>query len=99
MTPATFDMTQGAPGRSSTGELANRGRAIWAIDWTDVRLGIASTKSVQRKTNEADDLYNCIIKANIRHYMLTSTQWTVEIEDPNRHFVFRNFTAAAPTLT
>ena len=82
-----------------SGELANRGRAIWAIDWTDVRLGIAGTKSVQRKTNEADNLYNCIIKPNIRHYMLTSTQWTVEIEDPNRHFVFRNFTAAAPTLT
>ena len=82
-----------------TGDQGNRARTLWAIDWTDVMVGIAGTSSAKRQTNLADDLYTCIIKANVHHYLLESTQWTTIIEDPNRHYIIDNFSDDCPTLT
>lgn len=86
-------------GAAPSGDLANRGRTMWGIDWSDFQLGIAATASKQRQTNEADNLYNTVIRANISHYMLESTTWTAILEDPTRSHVVNNFSAAAPSLT
>lgn len=90
----------GAPSGISpaTTDLANRGRALWMIDWSDIQWGVAATASVNRQTNVADDLYNCVIKPNIHHYMLNSMTWTGIMEDPNRHWIFRNFNSSRPYL-
>lgn len=79
--------------------IRNRGRTVWAIDWSDVQVGIAQTNSATRMTNEADDIYNTIIKANIHHYQLNSTKWSVVVEDPNRHYGIDNFNDDCPVLT
>lgn len=79
--------------------IKSRGRTIWAIDWTDIVIGIAGSNSANRQTNIYDNLYNCVIKPNIHHYQLTSTTWTTIMEDPARHYVIDNFSDACPTLT
>jgi len=76
-----------------------RARTVWMIDWTDFQLGIAATNSAVRQTNIADNLYNCVITPNVRHYQLNSTTWTSIVEDPNRHYVIDNFSGACPTVT
>lgn len=75
------------------------GRVLWALDWSDIELGIAGTNSVVRRTNEADSLYNYVMKINAKHVTLNSQTWCPIIEDPNRHMIFRNFSSAAPTLS
>ena len=91
--------TASVDGAAPTGDQANRGRNIWGIDWSDLEVGIAGSSSVQRQTNVADNLYNCIIKPNVSHYMLNSTMWTAILQDPARHHISRNFSDAAPILT
>lgn len=78
---------------------ANRARYLWFIDWSDIELGVAGTNSAQRRTNEADQLYNYVIKANIKHVTLNSMTWCPIIEDPNRHYIVENFSEACPSLT
>jgi hypothetical protein len=78
---------------------SNRGRALWILDWSDIELGVAGTNSATRRTNEADQLYNYVIKANIKHVTLNSMQWCPIIEDPNRHYIVENFSDACPSLT
>lgn len=77
----------------------NRGRTMWLIDWSDFEIGIAGTNSANRQTNVASDLYNCIIQPNVTHFQHNSTTWTTIIEDPARHFIADNFSAACPTIT
>jgi hypothetical protein len=77
----------------------SRGRYLWLIDWSDVELGLAGTASANRQTNIYDNLYKCVIKPNIDHYLLNSKTFTVIIEDPNRHLLIRNFSDACPILT
>jgi hypothetical protein len=78
---------------------ANRGRVLWALDWTDIELGVAGTNSKVRQTNEADELYQYIMKVNVKHVTMNSMTWTAIIEDPNRHYIVENFSAACPTIT
>lgn len=77
----------------------SRGRALWAIDWSDVTTGIFGAQSVNRTNNTADDIYNCVITPNIRHHQLESTKWTSILENPNRHLIVHNFSDATPKLT
>lgn len=77
----------------------SRGRQLWFPDWTDVHIDVTDTKSVSRKTNEADELYRCVIQPNVRHYQLNSQTIQVQVEDPNRHLIFENFSGACPTIT
>lgn len=74
------------------------GRALWAIDWSDVKIGLAGAKSVQRQTNVADDLYNCVITPNVNHYNLMSKTIAVMLQDPNRSAMFENFSDGCPTV-
>jgi len=83
-------------GAAPAGDLGNRGRVLWGVDWSDFLLGIVASSSVQRQTNTADNLYNCIIKPNISHYMLNSVMWTSILQDPARHLIRHNF-GSAPT--
>lgn len=76
----------------------NRHRRLWGLDWSDIQIGIGGTASVPRQTNEADNLYNCVVKINKHHFQLASTQWTSIIEDPTRHFIFKNFSGECPIL-
>lgn len=78
---------------------ANRQRFIFMLDWTDIELGMAGTNSAVRRTNEADQLYNYVIRINAKHITLNSQTWCPIIEDPNRHYLVKNFSAACPTLT
>lgn len=78
---------------------SNRGRALWFLDWSDIELGVAGTNSAVRRTNEADELYNYVIKINAKHVTLDSMTWTPIIEDPNRHYIVENFSSACPVLT
>jgi hypothetical protein len=75
------------------------GRAIWGIDWSDFKIGLAGAQTVQRQTNIADNLYNCIITPNVNHYNLTSKSIAVMLDNPNRHMLIENFGSACPTLT
>ena len=79
--------------------IRSRGRTMWALDWSDIMIGIAGTNSANRQTNIYDNLYNCVIKPNITHYQLNSTSWTTILEDPSRHYVVDNFSDACPVLT
>ncbi len=78
---------------------ANRQRFVFMLDWTDIELGMVGTNSAVRRTNEADQLYNYIIKINAKHITLNSATWCPIIEDPNRHYLVRNFANTCPTLT
>jgi len=75
------------------------GRALWAIDWSDLMIGLAGAKTVQRQTNVADNLYNCVIDPNVNHYNLSSRTIAAMLQDPNRHAMFENFSGACPTIT
>ena len=71
--------------------LKPRARALWMLDWTDIHINVIKTSSVKRQTNTADDLYNCVIKPNVTHYMLNSKTFEVRVGDPNRHSIIENF--------
>jgi hypothetical protein len=77
----------------------NRGRVIWIIDWSDVKIGLIKSRSVSRKTNELDDIFNCVIQPVVKHYQLQSTTWTAILEDPARHYIIENFSDDCPTIT
>lgn len=77
----------------------NRGRVLWFLDWSDIEFGVAGTNSAVRRTNEADQLYNYVIRINAKHVTLNSMTWCPIIEDPNRHYIVENFAAGCPTLT
>jgi len=78
----------------------NRQRTMWALDWSDIQLGIADSNSVQRVSPDpaTDRLYNCVIKAVQNTYILKSKKWTSIIEDPLRHYVLKNFSGDCPVL-
>lgn len=76
----------------------NRGRFIWVIDWSDFKLGIVKSRTVNRKTNEADDIYNCVMQPVVKHYTLSSTTWTTILEDPARHYIIENFSDECPEI-
>lgn len=77
----------------------NRGRTLWFLDWTDIMLGVVGTNSAVRRTNEADALYNYVMKINAKHVTLDSMTWCPVIEDPNRHYICENFGPACAQLT
>lgn len=77
----------------------NRARSLWAVDWSDILIGVLGNRSVTRQTNKADDIYNCVIDPNINHYKLNSRTIEVQVGNTNRHLVVENFADACPTVT
>jgi hypothetical protein len=74
-------------------------RQIIALDWSDLEVSVMESNSVTRETSEYDELYRNRIKINKAHTRLNSVKWSAVLEDPNRHYVIRNFAAGCPTLT
>lgn len=77
----------------------NRARSLWAIDWSDVLIGVLGSRSVTRQTNLADDIYNCVIDPNVNHYKLNSRTIEVQVGNANRHLVVENFADSCPSVT
>lgn len=77
----------------------NRARSLWAIDWSDINIGVLANRSVTRTTNKADDIYSCVIDPNINHYKLNSRTIEVQVGNVNRHAVYENFADACPSVT
>lgn len=81
-------------------DLKTINREIWLLDFTDVTIGIAGTKSVLRKYDsktQAD--YQCVIDENPKTVKLMSKTWTVIVGDTDRHLVIKNFADEVPTIT
>ena len=73
-------------------------RAMWFVDWSDVKIGIAGTNSITRKQPhpETDRLYKCRMAHKETEYSLRSTKWTTMMDVPARHLIIENFDANAP---
>lgn len=84
---------------ANSGVDASRGRELWLLDWSDIKIGLAGTASATRQTNVADSLYNCVITPNVNHYQLSSKTIAAMIEVPNRHAIIGNISSLCPTMT
>lgn len=84
----------------SDADQKNRQRVMWALDWSDIQVGVANSSSVQRKTPhpDVDSLYKCIIKNTDNTYLLKSKTWTAILQDPLRHYVIKNFDGGCPLI-
>jgi hypothetical protein len=71
----------------------NRSRALWLLDWSDIRKGVAGSNSVTRKSPNAaiDRLYRCRMNSVSREYSLRSETWTAMLDRPHRHLLLENF--------
>jgi hypothetical protein len=79
--------------------IKSRGRQLLFPDWSDFNIALADTRSVNRQTNVADNLYNCVIQPNVNHYQLQSKMIQAQLGDPNRHLSIENFSDECATLT
>ena len=68
-------------------------RALWFIDWSDVKIGIAGTNAVTRKQPHPDVQreYKCRMAHKETEYSLRSTTWTTMMDVPARHLLIENF--------
>lgn len=93
---SAFNGTSTTTGMAGTN---NVHRMLWVIDWSDFYMGITGTNSRESRTNEADELYRYRIKINHKYVSMNSLTFVPVLEDPNRHLIYRNFSAACPTVT
>jgi hypothetical protein len=95
----------GTGGAQGSVDFRSRGRAIWAIDWSDFNIGIVATNSAKREYrgqtySNANALFATVITPNTKHYDLRSTTWTTQLGDASRHAVIENFSLdVAPSVT
>jgi hypothetical protein len=96
------DLISATPTTDGTNnDFQSRSRTLWALDWSDIRVGVAGTNSVTRKNPapEVMDAYRCRMNAVIKEYSLRSTTWTTMIDRPQRHLVIQNFSANEPSVS
>jgi len=96
------DLISATPTSDGTNnDFQSRSRALWLLDWSDIRVGVAGTNSVTRKNPapEVMDAYRCRMSAVIKEYSLRSTTWTTMMDRPQRHLIIQNFSDANPTVT
>lgn len=81
-------------------DFKSRARQLWFIDWSDISIGIAGSMSVTRKSPnpETNDLYKCVMVANVKTFNLRSQKWTVMVDRPHRHLIIHNFSDACPKI-
>ena len=93
--------TPTSDGSGGNNDFQSRSRTLWALDWSDIRVGVAGTNSVTRKNPapEVMDAYRCRMNAVIKEYSLRSTTWTTMIDRPQRHLIIQNFSANEPSVT
>lgn len=75
------------------------GRYLWLLDWSDLWLGVGGARSVARKTNEADNMYNCVIQPVVTHYQLYSETICAGMDDPNRSAIITDFSDECPAIS
>lgn len=94
------DMLSAFPATVSGVDFKARARALWFLDFSDISIGIAGTKSVTRKTPDpaTNALYNCVIQSDTQEINLRSTKWTAMLDRPQRHLLIQNFSGACPTV-
>jgi hypothetical protein len=95
------DMLSAFPATVGAGvDFKSRARQIWFLDWSDISVGIAGTKSVKRKQPDvnSNSLYKCVITPNVKEYNLRSTKWTVLVDRPHRHLIIQNFSGNCPKV-
>lgn len=96
------DLISATPTSDGTNnDFQSRSRALWLLDWSDIRIGVAGTNSVTRRNPapEVMDAYRCRMNAVIKEYSLRSTTWTTMMDRPQRHLIIQNFSDANPTVT
>jgi hypothetical protein len=79
-----------------------RARQLWFIDWSDIKIGVAKTKQVTRRSpNPNTDLadYQCVIEPTVKTYDLRSKMWTVLLDRPNRHLIYHNYSLDCPKIS
>lgn len=83
----------GSGNESLSAEYSKVMRAMWFIDWSDVKIGIAGTNSVTRKwpKPEVMESYKCRMDHKETEYSLRSTKWTTMMDVPARHLIVENF--------
>ena len=86
-------------GAADDQDFKTRARCLWALDWSDIQVGVGGTSSVTRKSPdpETDRLYKCRISSNSTEHNLRSTKWTTFLDRPDRHLLIQNFSLG--TLT
>lgn len=95
----------GSGGAQGSVDFRSRGRAIWAIDWSDFNIGVVGTNSAKREYrgetfSNANALFATVITPNTKHYDLRSTTWTTQLGDAKRSAVIENFSLEiAPSVT
>jgi hypothetical protein len=96
------DLISATPSSDGTNsDFKSRSRALWLLDWSDIRVGIAGTNSVTRRNPapEVMDAYRCRMSAVIKEYSLRSTTWTTMVDRPQRHLIIQGFSDANPLVT
>lgn len=89
-TRSATDVMGGSGGQAAYQKSA---RALWFIDWSDIKIGIAGTNSVTRKQPhpETQREYKCRMAHKETEYNLRSTTWTTMMDVPARHLLIENF--------
>ncbi len=104
-TDRVMQFGDGSGGANGSVDFKSRGRAIWAVDWSDFDIGIVGTNSAKREYRgetyaNANSLFSCVITPNTKHYELRSTTWTTRLGDAKRSLILENFNLdTCPTLT
>ena len=89
-TRSTTDVMGDSDGQAAYQKSA---RALWFIDWSDIKIGIAGTNAVTRKQPHPDVQreYKCRMAHKETEYSLRSTTWTTMMDVPARHLLIENF--------
>jgi hypothetical protein len=82
-------------------DFRSRGRMLWFLDFSDMKIGVAGTKSVKRTDPDAKTRseYKCVITPNVQEYNLRSTKWTPMLDRPHRHLIIYNFSGECPNIS
>lgn len=81
-------------------DFKSRARALWFLDFSDMKIGIAGTMAVKRKTPdpETSELYKCVMVADQQEISLRNTKFTNLLDRPHRHLIIHNFSDACPLI-
>jgi hypothetical protein len=96
---AEFEANAAANG---TPALANVGRKVWLMDWSNTYVGLVGTDRVTHRSGDiqtlaaVDPSYMCVMKVPRKTVTLTSTQYTVVVECPAAGLILENMSGDAP---
>lgn len=98
---AEFEAQAAALGAGYEG-LANVGRKVWLMDWSNTYVGIIGSDRITHRSGDiqtlaaTDPSYMCVMKVPRKTVTLTSTQYTVVVECPAAGLILENMSGDAP---